>query len=340
LIPYDLPLIRLVCNQVNPTYPTTMKFLSLLGLAALIHCASASGGIPLNGARQEKPAQSSYQCVPGNCCAPEGAVFPTCNPPGSPRSGTEAPAEEAKVAETEGTDGTDQPGTDQDGTDQDGTDQDGTDQDGTDQEDDGDLDNDDEEVFHLIGGDGEKREITKTAAKMIQLVQDMLEGDKLATEFEFTNISGPTLQHIIDYLNHHDGKTPAEISKPIRSKIMSKINVESKEKNVFIEEEDVTFINRIGYTSPSQNENYDEWIKENNDGQTQCPTNNKNAIFDIILAVNYLNIKSLLHLGCVKIATLIKGESPEEIKRILGGGRRRLHQIFGLDKLLESDRGL
>merc|ERR1712034_9380 len=44
----------------------------------------------------------------------------------------------------------------------------------------------------------------------------------------------------------------------------------------------------------------------------------KKVIFQIILAANYMDIKSLLHLGCAKIATLIKGKSPEEIKKILG----------------------
>jgi len=42
--------------------------------------------------------------------------------------------------------------------------------------------------------------------------------------------------------------------------------------------------------------------------------------WQIILASNYMDIKSLLHLGCAKIATFIKGKSPEEIKKILGGG--------------------
>merc|ERR1712034_309356 len=44
----------------------------------------------------------------------------------------------------------------------------------------------------------------------------------------------------------------------------------------------------------------------------------KQELFEIILAVNYLNIKSLLHLGCAKIATVIKGQGPDIIKRILG----------------------
>merc|ERR1711964_751571 len=47
-------------------------------------------------------------------------------------------------------------------------------------------------------------------------------------------------------------------------------------------------------------------------------TMGKKMIFKIILAANYMAIKSLLHLGCAKIATLIKGKSPEEIKKILG----------------------
>merc|ERR1711964_878069 len=41
----------------------------------------------------------------------------------------------------------------------------------------------------------------------------------------------------------------------------------------------------------------------------------KEVTFQIILGANYMDIKSLLHLGCAKIATLIKGKSPEEIKK-------------------------
>jgi len=76
------------------------------------------------------------------------------------------------------------------------------------------------------------------------------------------------------------GKVPAEIAKPIRSVKMEKI----------VEDEwDATFINK----QP------------------------KRTIFQIILGANYMDIKSLLHLGCAKIATMIKGKSPEEIKKIL-----------------------
>ena len=42
---------------------------------------------------------------------------------------------------------------------------------------------------------------------------------------------------------------------------------------------------------------------------------NLDGIFDIINAAYYLDIKSLLDLSCAKIATLIKGKTPEEIRK-------------------------
>merc|ERR1711964_752089 len=227
------------------------------------------------------------------------------------------------------------------------------------------LDNDDEdseEEFTFIGLCPETDEvnvkfgISRNSASMVKHVNIILVGDKTWATFEFKDISGPTLELIVEYLKHHKGKVPAEIAKPIKSNIMSKIGLEDAW--------DAWFINRIGlygYTSPGRK--YDP----KNIDQTQCDTSpeGKNAIFDLILAVNYLDIKSLLHLGCAKIATLIKGKTPEETKKILGEdgkaddkqikpnntgkkikkvlkdnnfGRRRLYQILGLDKLLESSQ--
>merc|ERR1711997_1310287 len=105
-------------------------------------------------------------------------------------------------------------------------------------------------------------------------------GDQEVQKIEIKKINAEYMGLIVKYLNYHKGKVPAEIAKPIRSVKMEKI----------VEDEwDATFIN----------------------SQT------KRTIFQIILGANYMDIKSLLHLGCAKIATMIKGKSPEEIKKIL-----------------------
>jgi S-phase kinase-associated protein 1 len=38
----------------------------------------------------------------------------------------------------------------------------------------------------------------------------------------------------------------------------------------------------------------------------------------IIVAANYLDYKELLELGCVRVASMIKGKTPDEIKKIFG----------------------
>ena len=38
-------------------------------------------------------------------------------------------------------------------------------------------------------------------------------------------------------------------------------------------------------------------------------------LFELLLAANYMDIKSLLDLTCAKVASMIKGKTPEEIRK-------------------------
>jgi len=147
----------------------------------------------------------------------------------------------------------------------------------------GGLDGDDDQSLTLVSmeeSSPQKFTINKKAAEMCKLVRSILEGDQSATEIPIKKVKGEILDLIVQYLNHHNGKVPAEIAKPIRSVKMEKI-VEDKW--------DADFINNMS----------------------------KKVIFQVILGANYMDVPSLLHLGCAKIATLIKGKSPDEIKQIL-----------------------
>merc|ERR1711964_195922 len=161
-------------------------------------------------------------------------------------------------------------------------------------------DDEDEEQLTLESGgelDEQPKKFTfnKKAALMCNLVKNIFEGDKTAGSekdpIEIKQVNAQILKLVVAYLKRHDGKVPAEVPKPIKATKMEKVVEDPK---------DAEFI----------------------DGLT------KEDVFQVILAANYMDIKSLLHLGCAKIATLIKGKSPEEIKDILGDdkadGTRRL----------------
>ena len=41
----------------------------------------------------------------------------------------------------------------------------------------------------------------------------------------------------------------------------------------------------------------------------------QSTLFDLILAANYLDIKGLLDVTCMSVANMIKGKSPEDIRK-------------------------
>jgi len=114
------------------------------------------------------------------------------------------------------------------------------------------------------------------------------EEQKETHRFEIpAQVTPEALAYVVGYLNNLGDREPKDIVKPIRTTVMNEcIAVEDREDAVAME----ALYNDSG----------------------------KRAVFDVIIAANYLDNKDLLHLGCVKIATLIKGQSPERIKEILG----------------------
>merc|ERR1712177_181389 len=104
--------------------------------------------------------------------------------------------------------------------------------------------------------------------------------------------------HVVTYLEHHKGAEPEPLPCPVRSIHMSQI---------VSDKWDTTWIDAF----------------------------DKKTIFEVILAANYMDIKSLLHLGCAKIATLIKQLDQKEINRIIEE-EEKYRKEHGGDKEEES----
>jgi len=141
----------------------------------------------------------------------------------------------------------------------------------------------------LTSKDQESIDIEKKFAFISKLVKTSLDTDTTSTEVPIPGVAADILQLVCDYMNHHQGVEPACIESPLRSKLM---------KDVCKDAWDADYIDQIG--------------------------DNRQQLYDLILAANYMDIKSLLHLGCAKVASLIKGQPLDKIKEILSvnGGKK------------------
>lgn len=143
-------------------------------------------------------------------------------------------------------------------------------------------------IIKIITKDQREFTVERKDAQISTLVKTTLEQDTAATEMPLPGVTSSTMARVVEYMQHHKGTEPPIIPKPLRSKEM---------KQVCSDPWDAQYIDKIGDT--------------------------RQDLYDLILAANYLDIKSLLHLGCAKVASLIKGQPLEKIKEILTQGMKK-----------------
>jgi S-phase kinase-associated protein 1 len=145
-----------------------------------------------------------------------------------------------------------------------------------------DDDKDASKPLKLVSKDKKEFTVERKQAFISTLVKTSLENDDKADEVPIPGVTGAILDLVVAYMKEHKGVEPPIIEKPLRSKVM---------KDVCPHKPDADYIDKIG--------------------------DNRQQLYDLILAANYMDIKSLLHLGCAKVASLIKGQPLEKIKEIL-----------------------
>lgn len=139
--------------------------------------------------------------------------------------------------------------------------------------------------FTLVSSDQvEFKNIPSRVCKLSRIINNMidlcidLKKNNEQHKIPILNVSGNILKKIIKWMQYHIDNPPKKIEKPVKTKDLLTIACEW----------DVQFID------------------VDND-----------TLIELMNASNYMDITDLLDLCCAKLATIIKGKSPEEIRKTL-----------------------
>jgi S-phase kinase-associated protein 1 len=138
------------------------------------------------------------------------------------------------------------------------------------------------QAFALISFEGTRFDLTRKQALVSKLIEAALSNDVNTQEIQvLSKYKDVEISKIVEFLKHHDGEEPAIPEKPLRSKKMREVTTEWC----------ADFVDQI--------------------------SKNRDLLYKVIDLANYFDIPSLLHICCAKVASLIKGEKLENIKKIL-----------------------
>ncbi|CAG9319998.1 unnamed protein product [Blepharisma stoltei] len=134
-----------------------------------------------------------------------------------------------------------------------------------------------DQLITLVTKEGTKITTSHNFKNLSNLIQNVLEDSGPNEEIPIEYVSEDTLRRILEFAEHHQFIAPAPPKKPIPSRDISKA----------IEDQwDVSFI-----------KSFDD-----------------NKLTELILSVNYLDMKSLLDICCACIAARFKERSVEELR--------------------------
>ncbi|KAF4452260.1 S-phase kinase-associated protein 1 [Fusarium austroafricanum] len=133
----------------------------------------------------------------------------------------------------------------------------------------------------LASNDSATIEVDRVVAERSMLIKNMLEdigddGINQGNPIPIPNVNEAVLRKVIEWCDHHCNDPPQAQDD----------DSDARKKTTDIEEWDQKFMQV-----------------------------DQEMLFEIILASNYLDIKPLLDVGCKTVANMIKGKSPEEIRK-------------------------
>jgi len=121
-----------------------------------------------------------------------------------------------------------------------------------------------------------EKDVAEKSVLIRNLLEDMGEETGMSEAIPIPNVNESVLKKVIEWCTHHRADAPATADD----------DSDSRKKTTDIDEWDQKFMQV-----------------------------DQEMLFEIILAANYLDIKALLDVGCKTVANMIKGKSPEEIRK-------------------------
>ncbi|KAL2271534.1 hypothetical protein VTJ83DRAFT_905 [Remersonia thermophila] len=133
---------------------------------------------------------------------------------------------------------------------------------------------------HLQSNEGMVIEVDRVVAERSMLIKNLIEdlGDEAIENqaIPIPNVNDPVLRKVVEWCEHHRNDAQTTADD----------DNDNRKKTTDIDEWDQKFMQV-----------------------------DQEMLFEIILAANYLDIKALLDVGCKTVANMIKGKSPEEIRK-------------------------
>ncbi|CAN0879430.1 SKP1-like protein 4, partial [Linum grandiflorum] len=131
-------------------------------------------------------------------------------------------------------------------------------------------------MITLIASDGEMFEVEKLVAEQSETIKNLIEDIGITNAIPLQNVTAPILGKVIEYCRKHAEAAAAKA---------------------------------VSLDPVAIDDDLKKWDQE-------FAKVEHDPLFDLVLAANYLNIKSLVDLICQTVADMMKGKTPEEIREI------------------------
>mmetsp|Transcript_39082 Transcript_39082/g.94503 ORF Transcript_39082/g.94503 Transcript_39082/m.94503 type:complete len:143 (-) Transcript_39082:410-838(-) len=134
-------------------------------------------------------------------------------------------------------------------------------------------------IIRLRSSDGKVFELTESAAEISELLKDSpREEDDEVTEIDIVRVASQCLEKVVEFMKHYDEEKMKEIPTPLGGSTFNEV------------------MDQPWYQDFVSDEKMD-----------------RDMLFNMLSAANFLGIKPLLDLTCLKVTFQITGKNAEEV---------------------------